>query len=186
MKTSGVRRTSETTLRVEYRLEARDVGAWWAHARFRSPTYRSSYWLNVGLVACVGGWIGAKVSWSPESRLALGLGGLLGGAALGVAAMAQWARSASQASAAGSGGGQFGLHSLDVGEEGIAEKGPAGSHSHHWGAVEGLWETPGHLFVGIIGGYGYVVPKRDLSPEVAHALKAELQAHIANRRRTMQ
>lgn len=173
-------------MQVEFQLDSSDLAAWWAHARFRGGAYRSSYWINVGLVACVGGWLGVKVSWSPESRLALGFGGLLAGAALGVAAMAQWARSASQANAAGAGGGQFGLHRLDVGEEGIAEKGPAGSHSHHWGAVEGLWDTPGHLFVGIVGGYGYVVPKRDLPPDVVDALKAELHSHMAKRRRTMQ
>jgi hypothetical protein len=172
-------------MEIEYQHEPRDVEAWWLYTSRRNGGHRLANWANVVALAGGGAWATSKFGSDPLSTNLFGLGGLLAGWGLAAATTRLWVHAAAQASARGAAQKQFGPHRLLVGPEGILERGPVATHSHAWSAVEGLFETGEHLFVGIAGGSAYVVPKRNLAPESAASLKATVGSYMeAERRRT--
>lgn len=119
-------------MQVEYQFEPRDIEAWIAHARFRSRDHRVAYWVAIVGIGGGGAWMGSRLGWDPQSTVLCGVVGLLFGSAFAVLGMKASAQVTANASS-GASQTQFGLHHLDVTSEGIAEVGPAGTHSHSWG-----------------------------------------------------
>jgi len=63
---------------------------------------------------------------------------------------------------------------LALAPDALRSRGAGRSATIEWWTVSGFGETPAHIFIMLDRASGYAVPKRDLSPDDAHALVAEL------------
>ena len=64
--------------------------------------------------------------------------------------------------------------SLTTSPDGITATAPGRSGATAWSALQGYGETPRHFFLMLDGASGFIVPKRDLSPDQLASFAAEL------------
>ena len=147
--------------KIEFQLEPTDIEAWYLYQLDTVKAYRYQYWAAAvaasGLCAVyVGQWAGSTLISAAAAVAGFGAGWYGARATLrsSLRAVAR-ERAKGPASAA-----EFGPHQLSLDASGISEIGPATQHKHDWKAVEGLFESSGHLFVRVAGGAAYVIPKR--------------------------
>ena len=150
-------------------------------------TYRLDYWLTALVLGGFCAWQAMKFASGRLSKAGLALAGLVLGGALAFVLRRAWIHAAVvSATGTPAARAQFGSHRLTIGPDGVAEDGPAGTHTHAWSAIEGLWETPDQFFLAVGGGYAYVVPKSHLSESSAAEFRAAVTQELAEegRRRT--
>jgi hypothetical protein len=178
-------------MEIEYDYQPRDLEAWWQYYSRHSSPHRFSYWISVLLIGGGAAWVGTRIGLtfslsSATVAIVAVVGGLVGWS-LAAASHRVWLRAS--AVAAGQGPAveqQFGRHRLTLRPEGVLEQGPSASHTHAWGAIEGLSETADHMFLVVGGGFAYAIPKRALQRESAAAFRTQVASYLSEegRRRT--
>lgn len=178
-------------MEIEYDHEPRDLEAWWHDYTRRSTPHQLNYWIGVLLIGGGAAWVATRIgltfSLPLAGRIVLTVAGALAGWGLAVASSKLWLHASVVAAAQGPAAQQqFGRHRLTLQPDGVFEQGPSASHTHSWSAIEGLRETPDHIFLVVGGGFAYAIPKRGLEPESAAAFLTSTAAFLAEeeRRRT--
>jgi hypothetical protein len=168
---------------IEFQLKPADLEAWYLYHLDSVNTYRYQYWATAVIVS---GFCAVKANQWTSSTVVSAAAAVVGFAAGwygGRAGFQSWLRAiVRQRAKAPASATEFGTHRLSLDASGVSETDPAAQHRHLWKAVEGFSETSDHLFLLVVGGAAYIVPKRAFGTEAAFAaFRSAIAEATANR-----